>query len=221
VSNSLTPVNGGQGGAGVYAGTLYNCIAYHNGPEANHSFATLNYSSTTPLPTNGFGNITNEPAFVDAAAGNYRLRASSPCIDAGTNLSAIIQNDLASRPRPMDGNRDGVGAFDMGAYEFGPAWPSASQLAFQPMAVFGLSDDEPQARSVIQGHDGNIYGTVSSYKTFPFAQTGMVFRLRPSGEVNILARFPGGDTNGFAPTVLVEAREGTFYGALDRVGNSQ
>ena len=128
VSNSLNVIEGLEG-AGVYGVTLYNCIVYHNGPQPNYSLATLNYSCTTPLPTNGLGNITNEPAFVNPAAGDYRLRAGSPCIDTGTNLSASITNDLDGRPRPLDGNGDGLAAFDMGAYEYKlplHVWPGSS-----------------------------------------------------------------------------------------------
>ncbi len=79
---------------------------------------TLNYCCTTPLPDSGSGNITNEPAFVDLEAGNFRLRPDSPCIDAGTDLSALLTSDLDSNPRPLDGNGDGVAVFDIGAYEF-------------------------------------------------------------------------------------------------------
>jgi hypothetical protein len=122
---TLTGNSAGPGyGGGAYGGTLNNCIVYFNTAtnDANFSLsqfvAVLNYCCTTPLPTNGVGNITNEPAFVNLAAGNYRLRPESPCIDAGTNLSATITNDLDGRPRPLDGNGDGLAAFDMGAYEY-------------------------------------------------------------------------------------------------------
>jgi hypothetical protein len=113
----------GNSGGGAQDCKLNNCIVYFNintGQQANYDyyFSILNYSCTTPLPTNGVGNITNEPAFVNPAAGNYRLPADSPCIDAGTNLSASITNDLDGRPRPLDGNGDGLAAFDMGAYEY-------------------------------------------------------------------------------------------------------
>jgi hypothetical protein len=108
-------------GGGMYSSTALNCIAYFNTApqQANYDFSSaLNYSCTTPLATNGVGNITNEPAFVNFAAGNFRLRAESPCVDAGANLSASINNDLDGRPRPLDGNGDGLAAFDMGAYEY-------------------------------------------------------------------------------------------------------
>jgi hypothetical protein len=112
----------GQGG-GAYEGRLINCIVYLNvattGANCDSS-SFLNFCCTTPLPTNGFGNITNEPAFVNLSAGNFHLRSGCPCIDAGTDLSGIITNDFDGRPRPLDGNGDGVAAFDIGAYEFVP-----------------------------------------------------------------------------------------------------
>src|SRR6185503_7871119 len=117
VGNLADDFDGPAYGGGAYGCTLNNCIAYFN-DGGNYDFNKMNYSCAIPLPTIGFGNITNAPLFVNFAAGNYRLRPDSPCIDAGTNLSASITNDLDGRPRPLDGNGDGLAAFDMGAYEY-------------------------------------------------------------------------------------------------------
>ena len=69
----------------------------------------------------GSGNINLDPQFTNGV----RLRAGSPCIDAGTNAlllmssnwTASITNDYERTPRPLDGNGLSGAAFDIGAYE--------------------------------------------------------------------------------------------------------
>jgi hypothetical protein len=68
-------------------------------------------------------NLTSNPMFVNAAAGNYRLQAGSPAIDAGVvssvysgfqgvyGVSIAVDQDGRSRPYGS--------AFDIGAYEYG------------------------------------------------------------------------------------------------------
>ena len=104
-------------GGGVYGGSITNCIVWDNagliGPNWEPSgFASPpSHSCSTDLPDSD-GNTTNNPAFVDAAGGNYRLLSSSPCIDAGTNAVVTTDVDLGGVPRVV------FGTVDMGAYEF-------------------------------------------------------------------------------------------------------
>lgn len=64
---------------------------------------------------------TNDPQFVDAAGGNYRLRAGSPVIDQGFNpYVSGVATDLAGNRRLADGNGDGTAIVDLGAYEHQP-----------------------------------------------------------------------------------------------------
>jgi len=102
-------------GGGAYLSTLNNCIVYFNTSTSGTNYdssGTLNYSCTTPLPTNGVGNITNAPLFVDQVSGNLRLQSNSPCINAGNAAYAVGVVDLDGNPRIMDG------LVDIGAYEF-------------------------------------------------------------------------------------------------------
>jgi hypothetical protein len=100
----------GNRGTGANSSALNNCIAYFNGE--NYNSCTLNYSCTTPQPTNGVGNITNAPLFAGQASGNLRLQSNSPCINAGLNAFAPAGPDLDGNPRIVGGR------VDMGAYEY-------------------------------------------------------------------------------------------------------
>lgn len=113
LTNCTVAGNSAQEGGGVVYGTLYNSIVYYNTAPQGPNYAapsTVNYSCTTPLPTNGLGNLAAEPEFLDQAAGDLHLGPTSPCIDTGTNLSAILTTDLEDHPRPLDGNGDGTAA---------------------------------------------------------------------------------------------------------------
>ena len=72
-----------RGGVRLAGSTVFNSIVYYNSGGNYAEGTTLNYCCTTPLPTNGVGNITGPPLFMDMAAGDFRLREDSPCIDAG------------------------------------------------------------------------------------------------------------------------------------------
>jgi len=102
-------------------GQSYASVAYCN-IEGGQATASVSAGSTLVW---GPGNINVDPQFVGLSTNNYRLRANSPCIDAGTNVSAAatnfvitLTNDFDGVPRPLDGNGDGTARFDIGAHEF-------------------------------------------------------------------------------------------------------
>ena len=65
------------------------------------------------------GCFSADPAFRDAAHGDYRLTFDSPCVDASAG-SAGVPKDLAGRPRTLDGDLDLLPRTDLGAYELAP-----------------------------------------------------------------------------------------------------
>jgi Ca2+-binding RTX toxin-like protein len=75
--------------------------------------ASVRTDGGNPMPTAANGNkLGVDPGFVDAANGNFNLRAGSPAIDAGTSKHGLPAEDLDGGPRA-------VGTVDMGAYEYG------------------------------------------------------------------------------------------------------
>ena len=76
-----------------------------------------NYQTIVGSWTNAGGNINLDPLF--AGGGDYHLRPSSPCIDAGTNIAPEIpDSDFELDDRVVDGNRDSTATADIGADEY-------------------------------------------------------------------------------------------------------
>jgi hypothetical protein len=136
LNNCTLTGNSAASWGGGAASTLNNCIVYFNtAPNgANYwaDYVTLNSCCTTPMPTNGVGNITNAPLFLDYAGGNLRLQSNSPCINAGDNAYAPGPTDLDGLPRIVSGT------VDIGAYEFqGPG----SVISYAWLQQYGLPTD--------------------------------------------------------------------------------
>jgi hypothetical protein len=108
------------GGGGTLNSTQYNCIVYFNRARTNDNYASsgrgiisvLENCCAMPLPTNGAGNFSNAPLFLNLANGDFHLQPGSPCINAGDNAYATTLIDLDGLPRISGGTVD-LGAFEL------------------------------------------------------------------------------------------------------------
>ena len=81
-----------------------------------HTPGMNGFSGCGALPA---GNQTAAPVFVNAAAGDFRPAAGAPMVDRGpsTTNPALPVTDLRGETRVLDGNGDGTGVVDIGAFE--------------------------------------------------------------------------------------------------------
>jgi predicted outer membrane repeat protein len=118
ISNNKASTNGSGGGVCEKSTTpqsMTDCIVWNNTPDEISSMMNVTYSDVKyPTGTySGTGNINSDPKFNSSASGNYRLLATSPCIDKGTEITGVY-DDRDGHERPA-GNGN-----DMGAYEANP-----------------------------------------------------------------------------------------------------
>jgi uncharacterized repeat protein (TIGR03803 family) len=82
---------------------------------------------------------------------------------------------------------------------------------------FPTDGNGPEA-GLVQGSDGNFYGTTDIGGT---NNDGTVFRISPSGTYTNLYSFVGPPSDGYQPTAgLVQGSDGNFYGTTYEGGTS-
>jgi hypothetical protein len=114
-----------SGGMCVRGGYVFNTIVEGNSAtgtnnvEINASAEAYFFRCCSPELDAGqpVGHITTSADFVDIDSGNLALRATSPCIDRGTD-AVSVDVDVDGIPRAIDGDGDGVLLPDIGAYEY-------------------------------------------------------------------------------------------------------
>ena len=127
-ADHLTVVGGAPAAAGVMADatdglidmTLTNSIV--RGPTesltsvagGSLTVSRSDYETSSAGVTDTGDNLNVDPAFVDLAAGDYHLRATSPVADKGVLTPASLDRDGNQR---FDADKDGTAQPDMGAYE--------------------------------------------------------------------------------------------------------
>ena len=224
---------GGGAGGGAYNCHLFNCTVAGNsaanlggGAYLDSGCAAVNTIVATNVCDQGFANgndiygmgyyetvcsISDQDAkFVDAANGDWRLSARSPCIDAGSNAFVYVERDL-------DGTNRIVGArVDLGCYEYCrtvPGWATPAVAQDATAAEEASAVAAAMTATGISPAKANVLSAVSQYAAFSDWAAGHGLRV---GDVNAsptafvsaaldaseLLKLSGEDVqvSGFAPT---------------------
>ncbi len=155
--------------------------------------------------------------------------AASFCLSAQTNinLTCLVTFDGTNGDMPIggltlakDGNFYGTtfvgGAYttDSGASK-GTAFKMTPDGVLTTLASFGNGSGYWPNGHLVQGKDGNFYGTTVIGGNLG---DGTVFRLSPDGKITTLYSFgaynemSNDNTNGWAPDRLFEGADGNFFG---------
>jgi hypothetical protein len=106
-------------GSGLYGckGSISNCIIWAN---TIHESTDPTYCCIQIWTAGGIGNISLDPQLVDPEGGDFHLKFSSPCIDAGVYVEGLTE-DFEGDPRGYDGTaapRGDGSDYDIGADEW-------------------------------------------------------------------------------------------------------
>jgi uncharacterized repeat protein (TIGR03803 family) len=211
VSNSLGWVS--SAGAALTLFTLTNLYSFSGGPDGANPNALvpgangLFYGTTQNGGTNGYGTIfqlqlapngapTNLYSFTGAGDGAFPVAGLVPGADGNFYGSASV---------------GGTGG-DWGTiFKITPGGTFSSIYSFTGVADGGF----PYAE-LVQGTDGNFYGT--TLEGGISKGWGTVFEITPDGLLNSLHSFTGGADGGSPEAALVQGVDGRLYGTTSEGG---
>ena len=149
-------------GSAAWESVFINCIIYNNNRSQWFYWNEADIAARHHLPGSScrINICADDPKFVDAANGDYRLAQDSPCIDVGDNSYVQSESDLAGNRRIANGK------VDIGAYEYAPM-PIVTIYTI----TFDANGGEPTP-SAITLKDGEKYGALPTVTRNGYAFDG-------------------------------------------------
>lgn len=121
---------------------------------------------------------------------------------------------VASLVQGRDGAFYGTTSYGGSSANDGTVFKITASGAYTSLHSFVGADGSSPSGALVQGIDGNFYGTASSGGANGY---GTIFKMSAAGELTTLHDFDG--TDGAGPVMLVEDTDGTFYGLTNAPPN--
>ncbi len=157
-------------------------------------------------------------------AHNYGTMFKLSSSDGVWTLTTLVSFDGVNNGRQpfgglvqgSDGNFYGTTVYGLIGNTFGTVFKMTPAGALTTLFTFDGTNGEYPHGGLVQGSDGNFYGTTGVTST---TANGTVFVMTPSGGLTTLVAFTG--PNGSAPRAnLVQGSDGNFYGATGQGGSN-
>jgi uncharacterized repeat protein (TIGR03803 family) len=189
------------GGSAPYAGLV-------QGTDGNF------YGTTENGGVNGAGTIfkVNSSGTLTTL---YTFCTTNPCTDGAYPYAAMVQGTDGNFYGTTEGG--GSGGLGLGLGTVFKITPSGTLTTLHDFTGKDADGAEPYA-ALVQGTDGNFYGTTASGGVNN--NGGTVFQITPGGTLTTLHSFDG--TDGSHPeAALVQGTDGNFYGTTNDGGAQQ
>jgi uncharacterized repeat protein (TIGR03803 family) len=248
--NGETPVFGGEGEVGSFAalvqgsdGNFYGTTGGDNFSNSGTIFRVTPKGTLTTLITFNDNDVFPQGSLVQGSDGNFYGATEG----GGTNGDSTIFKmtpagvftilvsftgangaDPTGLVQGSDGNFYGTTLTGGSTYVSARNSGDGTVFKMTPAGVVttlasftGANGANPVA-ALVQGSDGNFYGTTSAggstYVDSLNRGDGTVFEVTPAGVLTTLASFTG--ANGAGPTGLVQGSDGNFYGTTSAGGST-
>ena len=180
------------------------------------NFDALNVSNpTAPLIQGTDGNFYGTTTGIEGPAGTgtvFKMTPTGTLTTLYTFCSQSLCTDgrypyYAGLAQGTDGNFYGITAAGGDVNGDGTIFKITPDGTLTTLYTFSGTDGSSPDSTLVQGDDGNFYGTTGSGGT---SSAGTIFKITPTGTLTTLHSFSG--TDGSSPIALVQGDDGNFYG---------
>jgi uncharacterized repeat protein (TIGR03803 family) len=190
--------------------TLVHSLVSSEGGES-YAGLTIGTDGNFYGTASAFGEYKYGTVFQMSPSGTITVLHSFDVTDGAVPYGGLVQGADGS----FYGTTYGGGT---SGYDAGTVFKVTASGTFTNLHNFSGPDGEHPEGTLIQGTDGNFYGT--TFDIGGFDSIGNVFQITPGGTFTVVHSFPYSSGEGYPEGGLLQDTNGTFYGTTGQLSHS-